>query len=297
MASLKTQTIFHSFLYGGASALLAFDLFLLVRSLIRGNFVPLVPVIAGVLLAGGLLFVLFAEQKIREEEKREHRRLSRVATQLEAPLRSLKDDIASITKHQERLPAEVRLKTKQMETRSKVLLENVRDVFLMLRSQEGPIVQETRTYNACVLVKEAVERVKPMADANNTKILERQHCEDAPVYIDKHLFMIAIAHILENAIQYSIRPGLVSVSVLRGRQVVRVLVQDRGIGIKEQDQGAIFNPFARGDKASQYDPDGIGVGLTLSRSIIEEFGGTLTYKDRQDSTGSIFEIRLPIKNV
>ncbi|MBI1834011.1 MAG: HAMP domain-containing histidine kinase [Candidatus Andersenbacteria bacterium] len=294
MATLKQQSIFHSFLYGGASVLLGIDLFFLVRALFSGNFLPLFPLLAGGLLAGGLILILYAEQKIREEDKKEHRRLSRVAGQLEAPLKVLQEDFAYLTSRARKLPAEERLKIKHMETKSKILLENIRDVFLMLRAQEGAISQEVRTYDLCTLLQDSIEKAKPLASAHNAELLYRAHCEDAPVKVDKRLFRIALMHLLENGIMYSLKPGLVNIAVARGQRQTRIIVQDRGVGVKEKDEGAIFQPFARGDKASQFDPDGIGVGLTLSRLIIEEFGGSLTWKNRQDTTGSTFEIKLPL---
>lgn len=294
MNRAQAASLLHSFLYGGASVLLALDLFFLVKAVFQQNFVPLVPVVAGVLLAGGLLLVLYAEQNIREEEKKDHRRLSRVATQLESPLKSLDEDLKYLTKKADELPAEARMKLKHMETKSSVLLENVRDVFLMLRAQEGKISQTKRMYDGCTLLKEAVDRAHKLASAHNAELLIKTHCYDAPIAVDRQLFFIAIGHVLENAILYSLRPGLVNVSVSRGQNQVRIAVQDRGVGVKDQDKDAIFRPFARGDKAGQFDPDGIGVGLTLSRLIVQEFGGTLTWKNRTDSTGSLFEIKLPL---
>jgi K+-sensing histidine kinase KdpD len=237
---------------------------------------------------------LYAEQQIRKEEKKEHRRLSRVAAQLEAPIRALQEDLAYLTRKASTLPAEDRIRIKQLETRSAVLLENVRDVFLMMRALEGPVAQNIRLYDGCTLAAEAVERSKKLAGAHNTEILAKTHCYDAPIAVDKQLFFIAILHVIENAVQYSLRPGLVNIAVARGQQYVRIMVQDRGVGVKPQDAYAIFHPFARGDKAGQFNPDGIGVGLTLARHIIHEFGGTLTWKNRTDSTGSVFTIKLPL---
>lgn len=294
MNRVQTESLLHSFLYGGASVLLALDVFFLIKALFQQNFVPIVPVIAGVFLAGGLLLVIYAEQHIRAEEKKEHRRLSRVATQLESPLGSLQEDLQYLSDNAQQLPAEMRMKLKHMETKSAVLLENVRDVFLMLRAQEGNISQTARMYDACTLLKESVARAKKIAGAHNSEILMKAHCYDAPVKVDRHLFFIALGHVLENAVLYSLRPGIVNVAITRGQSQMRIFIQDRGIGVKEQDKDVIFRPFARGDKAGQFDPDGIGVGLTLARLIIKEFGGSLTWKNRTDSTGSIFEIALPL---
>lgn len=294
MSRPNPQSIFNALLYGGASALLVMDVLFLAQALIQGNYVPVLPIVVGILLAGGLLFVVYAEKQARELDRKEHRRLSRVAHQLEQPLHALQEDMEQLVKRARKLPAEERLKLKRMETKTKTLLENVRDVFLMLRAQEGSVAQEMRTYDLCVLVRQAIERVQPVASAQNVEIVHKAHCRDAPVRVDRHLFFIALIHLLENAIFYSLKPGLVNVAVIKGTSTVRLVIQDRGIGIKGRDVGSIFLPFARGDKADQFDPDGIGVGLTLSRLIVREFSGSLMWRARQHNTGSEFEIRLPL---
>jgi two-component system, sensor histidine kinase ChiS len=294
MKTTSPHTILHSFLYGGASVLLAIDLYFLTLALFNGTFTPVVPLIAGICITGGLLFIIYAEGKARGDDRREHRRLSRVASQLEQPIQSLEDDIDYLIRKSDTLPAEVRLKLKHMNTKTRVVLENVRDIFLMLRAQGGKVAQETKVYNVCSLVEEAVGRVEGLASARNVEIIRKAHCEDAPVKLDRSLFLIALTHILENGVLYTLTPGLVNVVIIRGRKFVRIIVQDRGIGVKQEDAHAIFDPFVRGQYASQYDQDGIGVGLTLSRLLMHEFGGQLKWRQRSESSGLEFEIVLPL---
>ncbi len=274
--------------------LFAANVFFLIRALFSGEFFPVVPLITGICIAGGLLIILYSEGKARDEDKKEYRRLSRVAIQLEQPILSLEDDIAYLVLQSESLPAEVRLKLKRMDTRTKVLLENVRDVFLTIRAQQENIAQETRIYDTCAIVAEVIKKLHPLAVAKNVEIIQKMHCEDAPIRIDKSLFMIALTHIIENGILYTITPGLVNIAVVKGKSHVRIIIQDRGIGIKEEDAEHIFTPFARGKYANQYDVDGIGVGVALSRMIVREFGGKLTMKQRKDSSGLEFELKLPL---
>lgn len=281
-------------MYGGGSALLMLNLFFLIKAIFSGNFIPVVPILAGILTAIGLLLIVFAEHRARLEDKRDHRRISRVAHQLESPLRALQDDFQYLVRHADQLPSEARLKLKNMETKSAVLLENIRDVFLTLQAQEGKVAGDRRTYDLCTLVKEAIERVRPLAAARNVEIITKQHCTDAPVKVDRRLFLVALVHLIENGVLYTLKPGLVNVAVTRGAHTARVLVQDRGVGITPEDEDVVFQPFARGAHASQFDPDGIGVGLTLARLIVREFGGDLVYHARQSATGSEFEIKLPL---
>ncbi len=294
MKTSSPHTILHSFLYGGASVLLALDVYFLVDSIVTQAFIPLAPIGAGVCITAGLLLIIYAEGKARGDDRREHRRLSRVASQLEQPLESLEDDIAYLMRESDALPAEVKMKIKRMNTKTRVILENVRDIFLMLRAQGGTVAQEMKKYDVCAVVEDVIEKVTPHASARNVEIIRNKHCEDAPVMLDKRLFVVALTHILENGILYTLTPGLVNVALLRDKNSVRIVIQDRGIGVKNEDAPAIFDPFVRGSHASQYDPDGIGVGLTLSRLLIHEMGGKLTWKQRSESSGLEFEIKLPL---
>ncbi|HLC49020.1 MAG TPA: HAMP domain-containing sensor histidine kinase [Candidatus Andersenbacteria bacterium] len=294
MKTSSPHTILHSFLYGGACVLLAIDLYFLVIALFVGEFAPVVPLLAGMCITAGLLAIIYAEGKTRGDDRREHRKLSRVASQLEQPIQSLEDDIEYLVRQSDALPAEIRLKLKRMNTKTRVVLENVRDIFLMLRAQGGKVAQEMKVYNACALVEEAISKVEKLASARNVEIIRKMHCEDAPVRLDRNLFSIALTHILENGMLYTLKPGLVNIVIIRGKKFVRIIVQDRGIGLKEEDAHAIFDPFVRGQYASQYDQDGIGVGLTLSRLLIQECNGRLTWRQRSESSGLEFEIKLPL---
>ncbi len=290
----KPQKLIRASLYGGASVLLLADIFFLGKAIVQNSFIPLLPIVAGIFITGGLLLIIYAESKDREEDKQEHRRLSRVAHQLENPLHILQEDLAHLVKDSATFPADQRLKLRRMETKTKVLLENIRDVFLMLQAQSGTLTQDVSSYDLCVVVDEILERVKPLATARNVEIVRKAKCDNAPVFIDRHLFMIAATHLIENAIMYTLTPGLVNVVIVRGPKHVKLRIQDRGIGVKAEDAHNIFLPYARGHAADQFDPDGIGVGLTLARLIITQIGGDLSWHPREKAGGTEFEIKLPL---
>ena len=293
-AATTSQTAFRSFLYGGASMLLLFDLFFLLRALITDNFVPIVPIVAGIFTAAGLLFLVYAEHQSREQDKRDHRRISRVAHQLESPLRALEENISQMSAAGDKLPSELRIKLKHMETKTKVLLENVRDVFLTLQAQDHPVSQEVRTYDLCVLVEEAYKRLLPLAQAKNVELISKAHCQNASVRVDRRLFLLTLSHLIDNAITYTMTPGVVNIAVIKSGRNVKILVQDRGVGIKEKDVASIFTPFFRGENAADYEPDGIGVGLALSRMLVREWKGKISWRNRPRGMGSEFEIILPL---
>jgi len=237
---------------------------------------------------------VYSEHRARERDRRDHRRISRVSHQLETPLAALQEDLEQLIASADKLPSETRLKLKHMETKTKVVLENIRDVFLTLQALEQPLTKEVRTYNVCTLVNATIEKLEPLARARNVEILHKFHCADAPVKVDRRLFTIALTHLLENAVTYTLKPGSVNVAVTKGDKSVRIIIQDRGIGISPDDADIIFQPFARGERAGKHDPDGIGVGLTVARLIIRDFKGRLTWQNRDRGMGAEFSITLPL---
>lgn len=281
-------------LYGGGTTLLILDTFFLIKAAFTDNFVPIVPILAGIFTAMGLLFIVYAEQRAREDDKKNHRRIARVSHQLTTPLKILQEDLAEITKNAAKLPSKQRLQLKRMSTKSNIVLDNIRDVFLVLQAQEGKISQEIQAHDICQLIEEANKRVLPLASAHNTDIHFKKLCPKALARVDKRLFLIAITHVLENAIHYSLTPGKVTINIVKGNKFTRIIIQDRGIGIRKSEADIVFKPFARGDDAAKYDPDGIGIGLALSKLIISEFKGTITWAKKTPGTGTQFEIRLPL---
>jgi len=294
MLFTSPQRSWRLFLYGGGSVLLLFNIYFLGRAALTGNYVPIVPVIAGIFTAAGLLVIVYAEQRAQEEDKRDHRRIARVAHQLESPLINLQGAFERLLVDAGSLPAAQRLKLKEMATKSQILLENIRDLFLTLQAGEGSISQDVRVLDLCLLVKEAVQRALPLASAHNVELISSTHCPKALVRADRRLLLIALAHLIENAIFYTMTPGLVNVAVIRGKKRARVVVQDRGIGIRGADVPLVDKPFARGAAAGKYDPNGIGLGVALSRLIVKDIGGSLSWHSKDRGTGTQFEIHLPL---
>jgi signal transduction histidine kinase len=146
----------------------------------------------------------------------------------------------------------------------------------------------------CTLVNAAIEKVGPLARARNVEIIHKFHCADAPVAVDRRLFTIALMHLIENALTYTLTPGSVNIAITKGDKNVRIIIQDRGIGISPEDAAIIFQPFARGERAGKHDPDGIGVGLTVARLIVRDFKGRLTWQNRDRGMGAQFEMILSL---
>lgn len=141
------------------------------------------------------------------------------------------------------------------------------------------------------IVPEAISRHKVAAD--NADIEVRT---DAPsnlrVLGDQTLLVTALANLVSNAIAYSPRGSLVSISRRRRGANIEIAVTDRGIGIAPEDQERVFERFFRGDKARSRATGGSGLGLAIVKHVAANHDGTIRVWSKP-GTGSTFTLALP----
>lgn len=103
------------------------------------------------------------------------------------------------------------------------------------------------------------------------------------------LFRRAVRNLIENAVKYA---GAAEVAITAGERSVAVSVADRGPGIPDDQLAAVFNPFTRLEGSRNRDTGGIGLGLALTRAIVQDAGGEVTLANRPDG-GLVATITLP----
>ena len=141
------------------------------------------------------------------------------------------------------------------------------------------------------VVSEAISRHKVAAD--NADIEVRT---DAPgglkVLGDQTLLVTALANLVSNAIAYSPRGSLVSISRRRRGDNIEIAVTDRGIGIALEDQERVFERFFRGDKARSRATGGSGLGLAIVKHVAANHNGSIGVWSKP-GTGSTFTLSIP----
>jgi signal transduction histidine kinase len=103
-----------------------------------------------------------------------------------------------------------------------------------------------------------------------------------------------LSNLLGNAIKYSPEGGVVGVRLSRSGDLAKVSVSDQGIGIPATEVKALFQPFARAANAARGNSGGVGLGLFISREIVERHGGRIWVQSRE-GRGSTFHFTLPIR--
>ena len=144
------------------------------------------------------------------------------------------------------------------------------------------------------VVQAAVEATKASMDVHRRELLVEMPERPIHVSADAPRLQQVVANLLSNAIKYSPQQAEVHVRVSREAGDAIVAVKDAGRGIAAGDMERIFNPFVNGSPAPKLDDgDGLGIGLHVSRELVEAHGGTLMARSEGRERGSEFIVCLP----
>ncbi|MEX0931641.1 MAG: HAMP domain-containing sensor histidine kinase [Candidatus Paceibacterota bacterium] len=109
---------------------------------------------------------------------------------------------------------------------------------------------------------------------------------------DEKMLRASIINVVDNAIRYS--PGkTVDITVLLRDTTVVIVVQDTGLGIPREDQEYVFDRFYRGKNVMKLEPNETGVGMYVTKEVIQRHGGTIAFESKQNE-GTIFTVALPV---
>jgi two-component system sensor histidine kinase SenX3 len=141
------------------------------------------------------------------------------------------------------------------------------------------------------VVSEAISRHKVPAD-NADIIVRTDNASGLRMHGEQALLVTALANLVSNAIAYSPRGSLVSISRRRRGDNIEIAVTDRGIGIDRKDQERVFERFFRADKARSRATGGTGLGLAIVKHVAANHNGSIGLWS-QLGTGSTFTLSIP----
>jgi signal transduction histidine kinase len=161
------------------------------------------------------------------------------------------------------------------------------------RIEAGAYAWQLEPLAAADLVRAILDEFRQEPSARHRTILFDAMADVPPINADREALSRAVWNLLENAVKYSQAPAPIRVSVASDGGWVMLSVDDRGIGIPPAERERIFEKFVRGGDASRAGIRGIGIGLTLVKSIAEAHGGAVRV-DSHMGVGSTFTIALPV---
>lgn len=183
-----------------------------------------------------------------------------------------------------------------VETSARHLLSLINDLLDLAKIDSGNVQLESAAVPCQPLMEEVVTTLRGAAEAKGLR-LEMQVPTDAGVVrTDRRAVQQVLINLVNNAIKFT-QAGSVSLALARvrreGRSLVELAVTDTGIGISPADQERLFQPFTQvGSAAGQWQAEGAGLGLHLSRKLAELLGGRIEMHS-EPGRGSRFALLLP----
>lgn len=141
------------------------------------------------------------------------------------------------------------------------------------------------------LIKQAVELNHAYADKYQVKFLIADPLPEAEVYVDSERFLQVMTNLISNAAKYSPAGQSVEISATEYGNYIRTSIKDHGPGIPEEFRSRIFGKFSQADSSIARKKGGTGLGLNISKTIIELFGGKIGFDSTDE--GTTFFVDLP----
>jgi PAS domain S-box-containing protein len=191
------------------------------------------------------------------------------------------------------VPEQQRGKAIEIVARNAELLTRlVNDVLDTSRIVTGKLRMELHDCNLSTLVGEVVESVRETSSAKRVE-LTSQIPSDVHVQGDPDRLRQTIWNLLSNALKFTPAGGQIRVSLEADDTYVRVIVQDTGIGLSAESLPYLFQRFWQVQTVDNRSHGGLGLGLALTRHIVEMHGGSISARSAGLGQGSTFEVRLP----
>ena len=244
--------------------------------------------------------LLIAAKKAEAANEAKTEFLQRMSHDIRTPINGIRGLVNMADHYADDMEKQTEYRTKVKEA-SNLLLELVNDVLDMSKLESGEIVLEEIPFNLSSISREVFVVIEQMAAEQNIRIMwekkEITHRDfiGSPGYVKR-----VMMNILSNAVKYNKENGQIYVSCVEipseqpEMTTMEFVCRDTGIGMAEEFQKHIFEPFAQEHTGSRAKFAGTGLGMAISKKLVEEMGGTITFESEK-GVGTTFVIRVPFK--
>ena len=244
--------------------------------------------------------LLIAAKKAEAANEAKTEFLQRMSHDIRTPINGIRGLVNMADHYADDMEKQTEYRTKVKEA-SNLLLELVNDVLDMSKLESGEIVLEEIPFNLSSISREVFVVIEQMAAEQNIRVAwekkEITHRDfiGSPGYVKR-----VMMNILSNAVKYNKENGQIYVSCVEipseqpEMTTMEFVCRDTGIGMAEEFQKHIFEPFAQEHTGSRAKFAGTGLGMAISKKLVEEMGGTITFESEK-GVGTTFVIRVPFK--
>jgi signal transduction histidine kinase/ActR/RegA family two-component response regulator len=233
-----------------------------------------------------------AEDALKSADRRKDEFLAILAHELRNPLAPVSNALQLMRYSEGRGNMDRLLEMAERQVRQMVRL--VDDLMEITRIKRGKIDLQRAPSTLAEILATAVESCQPGLDAAGHRLVLRLPDDSLMLDADKVRLTQVFVNLLNNAIKYTPGRGEIALSAWRDGEEALVAVRDNGQGIPADQLPRIFEMFAQPHGADGRSESGLGIGLTMVRSLLEMHGGTVDARSDGAGKGSEFVVRLPL---
>ena len=244
--------------------------------------------------------LLIAAKKAEAANEAKTEFLQRMSHDIRTPINGICGMVNMADHYADDMEKQTEYRTKIKEA-SNLLLELVNDVLDMSKLELGEIVLEEIPFNLSSISREIFVVIEQMAAEQNIRIawekkeITHRNFIGSPGYVKR-----VMMNILSNAVKYNRENGHIYISCMEipseqpGMTTMEFVCRDTGIGMTEEFQKCVFEPFAQEHTGSRTKFAGTGLGMAIAKNLVEKMGGSITFES-EEGVGTTFVIRVPFR--
>jgi signal transduction histidine kinase/CheY-like chemotaxis protein len=232
-------------------------------------------------------------EALKQADRRKDEFLAILAHELRNPLAPIRNSLQILRMSASIDPAAERI-CEMMERQVNHMVRLVDDLMEVSRITRGLIELRNEETDLATIIREAVETSKPLIEAGQHQLAISLPADVIPIYGDTLRLGQVFSNLLNNAAKYTETGGQIWLTARRDGGEAVVSVRDNGIGLSADVLPIVFDMFMQADRSTNRSHGGMGIGLTLVKSLVELHGGTVSAHSDGPGQGSEFTVRLPI---
>ncbi|HEX7812912.1 MAG TPA: ATP-binding protein [Burkholderiales bacterium] len=219
--------------------------------------------------------------------------LANLSHELRTPLNAIVG-WTQVLRHGSRSEADLTKGLDTIERNARVQTQLIEDLLDMSRIASGKVRLDIQPIEPLSFIEAAIESVRPAADAKGIRLEKILDPTAGPISGDPNRLQQVIWNLLTNAIKFTAKGGKVQVLLERVNSHVEISVADTGIGIEPRFLPHVFERFRQGDASTTRKFGGLGLGLSIVRSLVEMHGGIVRVQSPGENRGTTFSVHLPV---
>jgi PAS domain S-box-containing protein len=262
-----------------------------------------------------LVFRDISDRKQMELERERLLAAARAAQKEAEQANRLKDEFLATASHELRTPLTAVVGWSRMLRSGKLDAENsaraveaiernatlqtrlIDDLLDVSRIITGKLTLDRVAIEMAHVVSDAMNTLRPAADAKHITIETSFDAEAGPVLGDANRLQQVMWNLLSNAVKFTPKYGHIEVTLQRVNSEVQVSVGDSGEGISKEFLPYVFDRFTQGDSKTTRSHSGLGLGLAIVRQLVELHGGTVKAHSDGPGRGATFKLQLPVLSI